>query len=106
MLVVDTPECCDECDISLYDKDKQEIYCPFAGFMNFELGKMGIHEDCPLKNMPVKEPCNEYDFEHFVTGRSIGWNDCVDYLNNEGRWCNWRKKDESAQKTKMSGDEA
>ena len=84
ILAIDKPANCDECDICYY-KDK-ELFCPFVGFLVDKDYTEIIHDDCPLKSMPVKQPCNYYDFENYTNGYSKGWNDCVDYLNEEGRW--------------------
>ena len=72
-LIIDTPDRCENC--KLYDEIK---YC---------IGKDGIVEDesiidkdCPLRPLPDKQVCNNYNFENFVNGRIRGWNDYYDIL--------------------------
>ncbi len=40
--------------------------------------------NCPIKELPQKEPANDYNFETYVNGHAKGWNDCIDHLTGEG----------------------
>lgn len=91
ILVIDKSVNCDECDICYprvaEDGERME-FCPMTGWMKIETAKEGIQPNCPLKKLPQTRPCNYYDFEHYTSGYDKGWNDCVDYLSEEGRWKN------------------
>lgn len=89
ILIIDKPVNCDECDICclrVTENGEQMEFCPMTGWMEIKTAQEGIQSNCPLKAMPVKEPCNYYNFETYVNGYGKGWNDCIDYLNDKGRW--------------------
>ena len=82
VLVIDTPDNCDTCDLSrLYSLSGKLVKDPFCFALNkyVEDGQI-ILEDCPLKKLPQIRPCNYYDFEHYTSGYDKGWNDCIEHI--------------------------
>ncbi len=73
VLVIDKPVNCNEC--YLYHD-----VCPILGPIN-DTSK--ISENCPLRDLPNREACNEYDFEHYRNGVSVGWNRCLEKITGE-----------------------
>lgn len=65
VLIIDTPDNCKECRISKcalwVDGDERP-------------------QDCPLRPLPPKEPCNYYDFETFTSGVAHGHNRLLDQI--------------------------
>lgn len=62
VLVIDTPTQCIDCPLYLDD----------ACFVTETVVTEVIADDCPLRPLPDKEVCNEYDFEHYKNGVSQG----------------------------------
>lgn len=83
VLVIDTPENCDTCDLSrLYSLSGKIAKKPFCFALNeFVEDASIILEDCPLKKLPQIRPCNYYDFEHYTSGYDKGWNDCIEAIS-------------------------
>jgi hypothetical protein len=59
------------------------LFCPIVGWMDIELGRADIHEKCPLRDLPSFQVANEYDFETYTNGISIGWNRCLEKVTGE-----------------------
>ena len=108
MLIIDKPACCNECalcykhdDIYKDGNNHPNLFCPVLGWVDIELGNIKIQEGCPLKDMPVREPQNDYNFENYKNGIAVGWNDCVDYLLGKGRWERTVANDGKTEETTM-----
>jgi hypothetical protein len=71
--IIDTPEKCSECKLFMGECDK----------LHKEDGRP---DDCPLKDIPVRQLCNEYDFEHYQNGVSVGMNIMIDFLCGQRDW--------------------
>ena len=79
ILVIDTPNSCSNCVLC-----EDGLFCNITGdgeiaYEGFDLSQ-GILPNCPLRPLPPKEICNEYDFEHYKNGVSQGWNNCIDKI--------------------------
>lgn len=95
ILVMDTPECCMECqmcfhadDLSIGKFEYRRLYsCRFAlsDVEDFYLPDiLGEKPDwCPLQYAPEKKDKNPYHNEH-ESGYVDGWNDCLDKILNGG----------------------
>ena len=86
MLIVDKPNNCDECDICYVrrtSKGERMLFCPIVGWMDIEQGKESINENCPLRPVPLRQVANDYDFEHYDNGVSVGWNRCLEAITGE-----------------------
>lgn len=88
VLIIDKPQNCDECDICYlkpvgYGTVTQELFCPIVGYIDVELGKAGIHEECPLRDLPSFQVANEYEFQNYDNGVSVGWNRCLEKVTGE-----------------------
>lgn len=81
ILIIDTPNCCGNCDLCTlyYDEQFEESeYKCFATKENVELDNDFKLNNCPLKPMPrLRPPFNEYD--EFA----LGWNSCINYILGE-----------------------
>lgn len=75
-LVIETPYECKECVLC------NGLEC---GITQTEV-KDGKPDDCPLKEIPPRQVCNEYDFEHYQNGVLIGKNYIIDLLCGERDW--------------------
>lgn len=70
VLIIDKPESCERC----------RLFCEGACYITETTVKDVIPSDCPLKDLPAKEQCNEYNFENFENARSRGWNNFYDMI--------------------------
>ena len=71
--VLDTPRNCKECPITKCSAFNVADERP---------------QDCPLRKLPDKEPCNYYTSEGYVPGYAKGWNDYHDKIT--GEWNNYK----------------
>ena len=78
VLVIDTPERCEDCPCAYFTEGATSDYCRVTD-SDIEDGML-ILEDCPLKKLPQIRPCNYYDFEHYTSGYDKGWNDCIEHI--------------------------
>ncbi len=82
VLVIDKPSFCADCK---FDFEEKSCYLTGASFWHdrkFDYASQ-ILDDCPLRNLPQKEVANEYDFEHYRNGVTIGWNRCLEKITGE-----------------------
>ena len=88
VLVIDTPECCIDCEIGQNYSNIIEtcVFCPIAGKSALDGEAESIPDWCPLKPLPEKmKVTGLYNGEYFKAGGKlpsykIGWNDCVDEI--------------------------
>ena len=85
VLIVDTPESCSECRMN-----SEESFCHITGKhfwddKKFDYAK-DIAADCPLRPLPLSQVANEYDFESYTNGVSVGWNRCLEKITGEQLW--------------------
>ena len=75
-LIIDTPTNCIDCPLN-----HKDIACEITetSFKDIQANKQ-VLQDCPLRPLPDKQVCNNYNFENFVNGRIRGWNDYYDML--------------------------
>lgn len=73
VLVINKPENCIDCKLCIDN----------SCFITETVIKDVINEDCPLRDLPQKEVANEYDFENYSNGVSIGWNRCLEKITGE-----------------------
>lgn len=88
VLVIETPEKCKDCILSDVNLHDLTIKCTASGSMKIynELCDDELLKTCPLHPLPVKQPCNYYDFSvnNFDNIRSRGFNDCIDVITGAG----------------------
>lgn len=82
VLIIDKPENCIDCPLQADDKACGITETSFTSNKVFE-ANAEILSDCPLKDLPDKQVCNERDFEHYVNGYGKGWNDYRGHLTGE-----------------------
>ena len=75
-LIIETPTNCIDCPLQADDK---ACGITETSFKDIQANKQ-ILQDCPLRPLPEKQVCNNYNFENFVNGRIRGWNDYHDML--------------------------
>ena len=75
-LIIDTPTNCIDCPLQADDK---ACGITETSFKDIQTDTQVLH-DCPLRHLPEKQVCNNYNFENFVNGRIRGWNDYYDML--------------------------
>ena len=81
VLIIDKPKKCDDCPCSYFTEGAQSDYCKVT---DSEISNSNeVLKDCPLKDLPDKQVCNERDFEHYVNGYGKGWNDYRGHLTGE-----------------------
>jgi len=81
VLVVEKPESCDVCDLCI-NQVCGILRKPIITDKIYQ-----IDDDCPLKDLPQKQMCNERDFENYTNGYGKGWNDCLRHIT--GEWNNY-----------------
>lgn len=82
VLILDTPVNCDECDLScIAGYGPTRPLCSALRIFIDDPSK--VCEDCPLKDLPKKQVCNEYDFENYNNGYNKGYNDAIDMITGE-----------------------
>lgn len=86
IIVMEIPEKCEDCPLARY-VTLNDRFCCITG-KNVYIEQMFRHPDwCPVHPMPQRKEVMGYgnysllDFER--RGRQVGWNDCVDYLEQE-----------------------
>lgn len=79
VLLIDKPENCIDCPLQADDKACEITETSFKDINPAR----EILSDCPLKDLPDKQVCNERDFEHYVNGYGKGWNDYRGHLTGE-----------------------
>lgn len=82
ILVIDKPVNCIDCLFNHQDKSCVITETSFMSEKGFDLAKERL-KDCPLRDLPQKEVVNEYDFENYRNGVSIGWNRCLEKITGE-----------------------
>ena len=74
VLVIDTPEKCDSCDLCCI------TFYPFCKVNARDIIDLNIVPDwCPLKPLPEKDTKNHFPDE-FEDGYAAGWNGCIDEI--------------------------
>ena len=80
VLVIDTPESCEECRLMAYEEG-----CVLIGPVGGHHG--GRSEDCPLRPLPEKAAVDEsmlgIGFDDFNTIYYLGFNECIDKIIGE-----------------------
>ena len=102
VLVIDTPTKCFNCQLCECIDD--EYYC--IGYTTKESSYIGVEDNntilphCPLHLLPQPEVANEYDFESYKNGVSIGWNRCLEKITGEPTWRKTNADNRGEDKTK------
>ena len=94
ILVIDLPKNCCECELSVTDSICE--YCAITETLiqntyNESANELKRNNDCPLIPMPLKRETRVYWQSvgiggiptHEISEYDKGWNDCVDFLENE-----------------------
>ena len=79
VLIINKPENCIDCPLQADDKACEITE---TSFMEISPARE-ILSDCPLKDLPDKQVCNEYNFENYTNGINIGWNRCLAEITGE-----------------------
>lgn len=83
ILVVDMPNCCNECPICASYAESawspREYWCTVSD--NTDVDPYDKPKWCPLKPAPKKDEV--YYLHEWSAGYKTGWNDCVNYLVGE-----------------------
>ena len=82
ILVLETPTNCIDCPLQADDKACGITETSFIAEKGFDPAE-GKLKDCPLKDLPNKQVCNEYNFENYTNGINIGWNRCLAEITGE-----------------------
>lgn len=81
ILVIDTTECCERCDLGIKEPQCDIIWCGYD-YVGRPVSEKGKKPDwCPLHDAPQKKRQNSYH-NKYEQGHTDGWNDCLDHILN------------------------
>lgn len=80
ILIIDTPKNCDECDLCRSVSIGNSMCIPTGALIG---DGAEIDESCPLRPLPQYQVANNYDFECYTNGISVGWNQCLEKITGE-----------------------
>lgn len=84
IIVVDIPESCERC--RFFQNIYNDMVCKVNGkTINYPYPKDFKQEWCPIREMPQRKTVIGIDGvsgmrERILFGKQIGWNECIDYL--------------------------